>query len=93
MRFDYRTSTGLEGNRDSSFGGHKQNRAYTKTQRKGAVTLRRLNQSYLLVLEGLLWRCGLAGAHCRDSHWKQQSWKVPLGLVLLEVTINPTIDP
>ena len=27
---------------------------------------RRPNQNYLLVLEGLLWRCGLAGAHHRD---------------------------
>ena len=33
--FDYKTSGG---NRDSSLGGHKQNLACTKTQRKGAVT-------------------------------------------------------
>ena len=28
---------------------------------------RRLNQNHLLVLEGLLWRCGSAGAHHRAS--------------------------
>ena len=36
MGFDYKTSTGL-GETDSSPGGHKQNLAHTKTQRK-AVT-------------------------------------------------------
>ena len=54
---------------------HKQNLACTETQRKGAVTLRRLNQNYALVLEGLLWRGGLAGVHHRD--WGSE--KVSLG--------------
>ena len=37
MGFDYRTSTGL-GETDPTLGGHKQNLACTKIQRKGAVT-------------------------------------------------------
>ena len=38
MEFDYRTSTGLGGNKVSSLGGHTQNFVLTKTQRKGGAT-------------------------------------------------------
>ena len=48
---------------------------------------RRMSQSYLLVLEGLLW-CGSAGFHRRDggtgnsslwrSPWCKSSWRLPL---------------
>jgi len=43
------------------------------------------NQSYLLVLEGLLWRHGSAGAHHRDRAlegrpWSKLSWSSPLTL-------------
>ena len=42
---------------------------------------RRLNQNYLLVLEGLLRRHGSArGLSQAWGHWQQQSWKVPLGV-------------
>ena len=44
----------------------------------------------LLVLEGPLWRCGLAGAHRRDGAlaaagwegppWRKHSWGLPLTL-------------
>ena len=44
--------------------------ACTKTQRRGAGTHRKLNQNYLLVLEGLLWRHWLAGAHQGMGRWK-----------------------
>ena len=58
---------------------------------KGAVTPQETEQTYLLVLEGLLWRCGLAVAHHRDwgtgssSPWKccpwpEPSWRSPLTL-------------
>ena len=50
---------------------------------------RRLNQNHLLVLEGLLWRCGPAGAHHRD----RSTGTFPLAQALLEFTINPTIGP
>ena len=49
---------------------------------------RRPNQNYLLVLEGLLWRRGSAGAHHRDRGtgssslegrpWGKPSWRAPL---------------
>ena len=46
---------------------------------------RRLNQTYLLVLEGLLWRCGSAVALCGDeNHWQQNSWDMPLAVSPLE---------
>ena len=55
---------------------------------------RRLNQTYLLVLEGLLWRHGLEmarhGGRGTDSSSLGRS---PLVLVLLEVAINLTINP
>ena len=37
-----------------------------KKKKKEQWLNRRLNQKYLLVLEGLLWRSGWAGTHCRD---------------------------
>ena len=37
--------------KDSTLAGHKQNLACTKTQRKGAVTYRRLNKTYLRHIE------------------------------------------
>ena len=49
---------------------------------------RRLNQNYLLVLEGLLWRCGSGGARHRARAlaatvwecppWHKPSWRLPL---------------
>ena len=77
-----------EGTRDSSLGGHKQNFVCIKTQRRGAVTTRRLNQYYLLMLEGLLWRERLAGAHHRNRVTRRS----PSAWSLLEFTINPTIE-
>ena len=44
-----------------------QNILCTKTQENGRVTSLGLNQIYLLVLEGLLWRHGSARAHHRDG--------------------------
>jgi len=65
MGFDYKTSAG-RGETDSSLGGHKQTLVHTKTQGKEQCLHRRLNQNYLLELEGLLWRHGLEGAHHGD---------------------------
>ena len=65
MGFDCRTSTGLE-ETDSILGGHKQNLMNTRAQGKEQRSHRRLNQTYLLALEGLLGRRGLAGAHRGD---------------------------
>ena len=53
----------------------------------------RLNQTYLRVLEGLLWRCGLAAAHCGDGGASSNSpGRGPLASVLLEVTISHAIE-
>ena len=42
---------------------------------------RRLNQKYLLVLEGLLWKCGLERAHHRDGDTDTSSLgRCPLGV-------------
>ena len=62
---DYRTSTG-RGETDFILGGHKQNLSHTKPRGKEEWPHRRPNQNSLLVLEGLLWRRGSAGAHPRD---------------------------
>ena len=72
------------------FGGHKQNRACTMTQGKGAVTPRETEPDLPLVLEGLLWRCGLAVACHGDrgmgagvlegAPWHKPSWRSPLTL-------------
>ena len=64
--FDYRTSTGTRGNRDSILGGHKI--LYAPTPRwKKQWPHRRQSQNDTLVLEGLLWRCASARAHHRDE--------------------------
>ena len=34
-----------------------------------------------------------SGSSWGQGHWRQQSWKMPLVWVLLEVTINPTTEP
>jgi len=52
------------------------------------------NQNYPLVLEGLLWMCGLAGVHHRDGGTQSiRLGRFPLTLTLLEFTIIPTIKP
>ena len=54
------------GNTDSTFGGHTQSGVCIRTQGK-ETPQGRLNQTYLLVLEGLLQRRGVAVAHCGDK--------------------------
>ena len=50
---------------------------------------KRLNQNHLPVLEGLLWKHGSAGAHCRD----RGTGKSLLAHILWELVINPIIEP
>ena len=50
--------TGLGGNRDSTLGGHTQSSVRMGTQGKEQWPHRRLSQTYLLVVEGLLQRWG-----------------------------------
>ena len=55
------------GNRDSTLGGHTQSSVCIRTQGKEQLSRGRLNQTYLLVLEGLLQSRGVAVAHCEDK--------------------------
>ena len=82
--FDYRPSRGLR-ETDSGLGGHKQNLCPPWPRGEEQWPHWRLNQNHLLVLEGLLWRRGSAGAHHRD----RGTGRSPLW-TLLEFAINPT---
>ena len=55
------------GNRDSTLGGHTQSSVCMGTQGKEQGPQGRLNQTYLLVLEHLLQRRGVAVAHREDK--------------------------
>ena len=52
------------------------------------MTPKRLNQNCLLVLEALLWRRGVAGAHLMD----RATGRSPLVYTLLEFAVNFTIE-
>ena len=92
--FDCRTSMGLGGNRDSTLGGHTQSTVHTRTRGKEQWPHRRLNQTYLLVLEGLLQRQGVAVAHRRNKDTgSRSSGKYSLVRALLESAISPTKEP
>ena len=54
---------------------------------------RRLNQTDLLVLEGLLWRYVLAVVHHGDGPGSISPGRCHFVWALWEVTINPTIEP
>ena len=65
MGFDYRTFTGLGETETTILEGT--NKIFHSPRHRGKKSPhRRLNKKYMLVLEGLLWWCGLAGAHNRD---------------------------
>lgn len=84
LGFDYR-------NRDPTLGGQNQNLPCMRTQRsRTSDPTGDWNQTYLLVLEGLMWGQGLA-LMCHRGTEREQSWEVPLAWALLEVIITPTI--
>ena len=76
------------GNRDSTLGGHKQSSVHVGTQGKEQWPHRRLNQTYLLVLEGLLQKRVVAVSHCEDKDtgsrrlgstpWHEPSQSLPI---------------
>ena len=66
VRFDYRTSTGLREMETPVLKGTNKILRAPRPRGKEQWLHRRLNQNYMLVLEGLLWRHGLAGASHRD---------------------------
>ena len=64
-----------------------------RPRRKEQRPHRGLNHHYLVVLEGLLWKCRLAQAHYRDRGTGSSSReRPPLAYALLEVAINLTIE-
>ena len=75
-------------------GRQKQNFVCTKTQGEGAVTPQKTEPDFLLMLEGLLWRCwpamachgdmGTRGSTPGRCPWARPSWKV---------AINTTTQP
>ena len=78
---------GTGGNRDSTLGGHTQSSVCSGTQEKEQWAHRRLNQTYLLVLEGLLQRGGwpwfivrrtLAAEVLGSTPWHEPSQSLPL---------------
>ena len=68
------------GNRDSSLGGHNKILHAPRPRGKEQWPHRRLNQSHLLVLEGLLWRCGSARAYHRDGALAAAVLEGPFGV-------------
>ena len=82
------------GKRDSTLGGHTQSSVHIRTQGKEQWPHRRLNQTYLLVLEGLLQRQGLAVSHGEDKDTgSRNSGKYSLVWALPESAISPTKEP
>ena len=89
MGFDCRTSTGL-GETDSTLGGNTQSSVCIGTQGKEQWPQGRLNQTYLLVLEALLQRQGVAVDHRGDKDTgSRSSGKYSLVWALPESAISP----
>ena len=81
------------GNRDSTLGGQTQNSVCIGTQGKEQWPHRRLNQTYLLMLEGLLQRRGVALSHHEDKDTgSRSSGKYSLVWALPESAISTTKD-
>ena len=81
-------------NRDSTLGGHKHSSVCIGTQGKEQWPHRRMNQTYLLVLEGLLQRRGVAVSHSEDKDTgSRSSGKHSLAWALPESTISPIKEP
>ena len=82
------------GNWDSTLGGHTQSSVRIGTQRKEQWPQGRLNQTYLLVLGGLLQRQGVAVAHRGDKDTgSRSSGKYSLAWALPESAISPSKEP
>ena len=65
--FDYKTSTGLGETETPVSEGTNKTLQVIRLRGKEQWLHRRLNQSYLLVLDGFLWRHGSGGVQHRDS--------------------------
>ena len=66
----------------------------TKTQRKGAVAPQETEPKRPASVTGSPVEAWVGRASPQGGgHWQQQSRKIPLAQTLLDVTINPTIEP
>ena len=82
------------GNRDSILGGHTQSSACIRTQGKEQWPQGRLNQTYLLVLEGLLQRRGVAVYHRENKDTgNRSSGKHSLARALQSPPFTPPKSP
>ena len=92
--FDCRPSTGLGETETSLLEGTHKVVCASAPRGKEQWPHRRLNQTYLLVLEGLLQRRGVAVAHSRDGNaGSGSSGKCSLAWAFPESTISPTKEP
>ena len=92
--FDCRTSTGLQETKTPLLEGIHKVVCASGPRVKEEWPHRRQNQTYLLVLEGLLQRQGVGVAHCGDKDTgSRSSGKYSLAWALTESTISPTKEP
>ena len=92
--FDCKTSTGLGETETLLLEGTHKEVCTSAPRGKEQWPHRRLNQTYLLVLEGLLQRQGVAGVHSGDKDTgSRSSRKYSLAWALPESTISPTKEP
>ena len=92
--FDCRTSTGLGETETPLLEGTHKVVCASGPRGKEQWPHRRLNQTYLLLLEGLLQRWGVAVAHCGEKDTgSRSSGKYSLVWALLQSAISPTKEP
>ena len=81
-------------NRDSTLRGHTQSSVHMRTQGKEQWPQGRMSQTYLLLLEGLLRRQGVAVAHHGDENTSGRgSGGCSLAWAFLKSVIGPTKEP
>ena len=92
--FDRKTSTGVRDTETLLLEGTNKTLHAIGPRAEEQWPHRRLNQIYLPVLKGLLWRCGLAAAHNRERGTDSSSpGRCLLVQAFLEVTISPIMEP
>ena len=84
--------TRTAGSGDSTLAGNEQSSVNIRTQGREWWPHGRLNRTYLLVLEDLLQRQGVAHDSNKDTG-SRSSGKYSLAWALLELAISPTRDP
>ena len=91
--FDHRNSTGLGKAETPLLEGWHKIVCAPEPRGKKQWPHKRLGPNYLLVIEGLLQRCGVAVAHCGDKDTGSRSVEYSLVWALPEAAISPTLQP